>query len=133
MNEAWKQQGFPVHDDEMERDRGQLASFKQTADLPNDRALLDDLGLGVWYDRLYRFSSDYVHFSLGVAINEIHDVDEAHFDAKQPELADEGLYLAILVYGDFLRLSEKTVRHGLVPHVRRIVRASAAFKAIPAD
>ena len=73
--------------------------------------------------------SDYVHFSLAVATNEMRDVTDVHFDAEQPELAHEGLYLAVLIYGVFLEHSEKTVRHGMTPHVLNLVKSSPAFGA----
>ena len=63
-SEGLKALGFDVDDDAMELDRNQLEAVVGAPGFPNDRDLLDESGLSVWYERLYRLSSSYVHFSL---------------------------------------------------------------------
>jgi hypothetical protein len=64
---------------------------------------------------------------MSVDIDEMGEGDEAHFDTEQPELAHEGLCLALLLYGVFLERAEKTVQHGLTREVFNITSSSPAF------
>jgi Family of unknown function (DUF5677) len=116
-----------IDDDVIEEERQQLARFAHAKSFPTDRQLLEDLGLEVPYHRVYKLSSDHVHFSLSVAIDGLRDVDEVPLEQDSPELADEALCLAILSLGLFLGFSEKTVKHGLEKPALELIGSSPAF------
>jgi hypothetical protein len=93
-----------------------------------DAKLLEELGLALHYERVYRPGSGYIHFSLRQAIDELRTGAEVvPLEQPQPGLADEALGLAILTFGLFLELSDRTVRHGPGAAALEIVRASIAF------
>jgi hypothetical protein len=109
--------------------RAQLAELATVPRLPPDAVLLKSLGLDVYYERLYRRGSGYLHFSLRTAIDELRSGAEViALERPDPELSDDALSRAIFTYGLFLELSDKTVRHGLGAQVLEIVRASPAFE-----
>jgi Family of unknown function (DUF5677) len=109
-----REAGFDIDDDtstiDEEIERLELEGVKR---LPDDRALLRSLNLEAFYARLYRPSSDHIHFSLQPAINELRGAEVVMLETGDAELADEALKLAILTYGVLLQLSEKSVGHGL--------------------
>jgi len=108
--------------------RGDLQQLADVPILPNDFDLLKSLGLTVYYERLYRLSSGYVHFSLRQAIDELRTAgEEVALERPEPELAEEALRLAILTYGLFLKLSQKTVEHDLGTRGLSIIQSSPAF------
>lgn len=125
--EGMKALGFNVDEEVIDFDREQLKTVEHAKGLPSDRQLLEQLNLHAWYHRLYRLSSDYAHFSLGVAIDELRGAEEVHFDRDDSDLADEALRLSVLIFGLFLHLSDKTVAHGLRGRVLPIVKSSPAF------
>jgi hypothetical protein len=119
--------GFDVEQDVLDFEREQLKTVEHAAGFPPDRQVLEQLNLHHWYHRLYRLSSEYAHFSLGVAIDELTDAEEVHFERDDSDLADEALRLAVFVYGMFLHLSDKTVEHGLTDRVLPLIKSSPAF------
>jgi hypothetical protein len=125
--EEMKAAGFEVDEDVLKAEHAQLEPMTDAKKLPGDKDLLMALNLGAFYPRLYRLGSDYAHFSLGLAIGELQDTEEVHFEKDDSELADEALRLATLTYGVFLQLSDEVLAHGLGDRVRRIIAASPAF------
>lgn len=121
--------GVEIDREVLEDDRLQLSSYADAPGFPNDRELLESLNLHIFYSRVYRLSSDYVHFSLGLAIDELRQ-GPTTFERNEFELAQEALVLAVLTYGLFMQLSEKSVRHGLDGAIRELVTSSSAFEAI---
>jgi hypothetical protein len=119
--------GIDIDIDDLRADLEQLADVPM---LPNDFDLLKSLGLTIYYERLYRLSSGYIHFSLRQAIDELRAAgEEVALERPEPELADEALRLAIVTFGLFLKLSQKTVEHNLGDRALEIIQRSAAFAA----
>jgi hypothetical protein len=123
--------GFDV-DADLEELRNGISRLDRAEAMPNDRALLEDLRMTVYYARLYRLGSQHVHYSLELAIREIATAIEKGQDLpleqREPELASEALSLAILTYGLFLDMAERTVRHGLTSRVTEIVSGVLPFE-----
>lgn len=117
--------GFDADADPQEI-RDELAEYDGVPNLPNDRDLMQTTGMEAYYRRVYRLSSDYMHFSLGVAVDDLRGVQTVELEQGDAALADEALRLAILTYGLLLELSEKTVRHGLAARVLELVEGSKA-------
>ena len=113
--------GFEVDESVLRDEHDQLAKRADAKGFPDDRQLLEQLGMNEFYAPVYRLSSDYAHFSLGVAFDDIHGREEVLFDKDDSELAIEALVLAIVIYGLFLHISDKTVRHGLNEQVQTII------------
>lgn len=122
--------GFEIDQDVIDFDREQLGAVEHAKGFPSDRQLLEQLNLHVYYHRLYRLSSDYAHFSLGVAIDELRDADEVTFERDDSELADEALRMAILTYGVFLHLSQRTIGHDLGARALAVIQSSPAFSEV---
>lgn len=108
--------------------RDQLALIREDTPIPGDRRLLEELQLGVQYQRLYRPGSGFVHFRLRHAIDEVREASQASsivlFERSEPELASQALWLSILTYAVFLHAAEKTVQHGLGPIVQEAILGS---------
>jgi Family of unknown function (DUF5677) len=101
--------------------------------LPNDRELLDALGLGAFYARVYKLASDVAHYSIGSALDGFL-VDglpdrlsggggRVALDIRDDKRAEEALALAAIIYGEFLERCEALIPHGVTAAVRREVVA----------
>jgi len=58
---------------------------------------------------------------LNVAIEEMRGAEVVPLETGDRELGDEALSLAILTYGPFLQLAEKSVKHGLSERIIKLV------------
>jgi hypothetical protein len=118
-------------------DRERIARIaSQTAErgvprLPDDRGLLDALGLGQFYARVYKLASDVLHYSIGAALDGFL-VDglpdratgtggRIALDLRDDERAEEALALAAIIYGEFLERCEVLIPHGVTALARREV------------
>jgi hypothetical protein len=117
--------GMPVEPREIEDLKTELATYDADG-FPKDRQLLESLKLDVFYHRVYRHSSDFVHFALGVAVNEL-DAAEVDLARGDPQVVIDGLMFAILVYGQFLDAAERSVQHGLGAQIEALVKACPVF------
>jgi Family of unknown function (DUF5677) len=121
--------GFVEPDEERERLTriAELESAAGTTPFPNDRDLLAGLGLAVYYARIYRVTSDVVHYSVGSALDGFVEYPKneggGSVSLKKPDSdrAEEALSLAAIVYGEFLERSEPVIRHGVTPLARRLL------------
>jgi hypothetical protein len=121
--EGMRDLGSEVDDDELRVIRESLDELADVKNLPPDRQLLEGLRLSAFYFRVYRPGSDFAHFTWGVAVAEIEDVEAVALDAVNDQLVKEGLAFAILTYGQFLQLSDRTVQHGLTQRVTALVES----------
>jgi hypothetical protein len=88
--------------------------------LPDDRSMLDSVGLTRFYPRVHRVASDVVHFSLGAALEgflERPDVatrsgGTVSLEKPDRDRAAEALTLAAIVFAAFLRMIEPRISHG---------------------
>jgi hypothetical protein len=113
--------GFDVDADTTELE-AEIADLAGCGALPGDTALMrDHVGLSAFYARVYGPGSDHVHFSIRAALAELQNAQTVYLDQGDRDLADEGLLLGLLVYGELLTRSERTVRHGLTEAVAEIV------------
>jgi hypothetical protein len=107
--------------------QAQIAELEDVSMLPPDRQLFELVGLDGLYHAFYPKLSDYQHFSLGVAVTELEDTKEFQLERSEPELARDALKVAVLTYGVFLHLSEKTLGHDLGDRAHAFVEASSDF------
>jgi hypothetical protein len=115
--------GFKIDEKALAEDEAELAMYDDADRFPNDRELIEGIGLHAFYSRVYRISSDYAHFSLGIAIKGM-DAEIVTFEHDDGALATEALELATLIYGLFLTQSDRTIKHGLSKRSQEIIRAS---------
>lgn len=91
----------------------QLAEIGDVGRFPDDRSLMrDHLNLLPFYARVYRPTSDYVHFAQWTALAPMsgETIDFAEGDRAA---AGEALAFAVITFGTLLEVSEKAVGHGL--------------------
>jgi hypothetical protein len=130
--------GFEPEDDRDRIERiAEAEKGRGVPRLPNDRDLLMGLGLSIYYARVYRLTSDVVHYSIGNMLDgflEYPDkvVGGGRVGLKLPDgrRAEEALWLAAIVFGQFLELSEPIIRHGVTPTARREIAEYMNEKAI---
>jgi hypothetical protein len=121
--DALARAGFDVSDDRAGRE-AELADIGDVGGFPDDASLLrQHVGLEAFHARLYRPSSEHVHFSQRVALDAVAGIEQASLDDGDAELAEEALSLAIVTFGTLLELSERSVRHGLAQRVGDLARA----------
>jgi hypothetical protein len=97
--------------------------------LPSDRELLDTLGLGTFYARVYKLASEVVHYSIGSALDGFlvegfpdrltGSGGRVALDIRDDDRAEEALALAAIIYGEFLERCEALIPHGVTAAVRR--------------
>lgn len=126
--EGLRTAGFDIEESEIDEVRGELLELGEGRSLPGDKQLLETVGLSAYYHRLYRIGSDFVHFGLGLSIDEVAgDVEHVQLDAGEDDVADEALVLACLVYATLIHVSDRAVEHGLGDDVKDLVTSSPAF------
>ena len=108
----------------------QIAEIGPVGAFPNDAQLMKDhVALTPYYARLYRVASGHVHFSLIDAVGRVRGSDAFDLDEPQWDLVEEALHIALVVFGTFLEVSEKSIHHGLTDRAFEIVRAVFAEPA----
>lgn len=130
-------EGFRITGLELDVDVGEieaeLRELEDVPNLPNDRDLLTQLGLEVYYERFYRFGSEYTHFSVHLAVDELRGVETVQLERPDAALADEALRYAILTYGVFLHMSERTIGHELGQRTLALIDEARILEADPQD
>lgn len=93
---------------------------------PDVRTMLLDVGLVHFYPRVYRLTSDVLHFSVGAALDAFLERPNRLTGAggrvslklPAPERSIEALELSTLTYGAFLEKCEPVVAHGATDTAR---------------
>jgi hypothetical protein len=119
--------GIEIDESKVAEVQAQLDELKDDSMLPPDRQLFELVGLEPFYRMFYRKLSDYQHFSLGVAVAELEDLEQLQLERPEPELARDALKVAVLTYGVLLDLSQKTLGHNLGERSHALVEASPDF------
>ena len=103
-----------MSDEEIQTWKKLLAEVEDAPALPNDRQVLEEVGIANFYERVYRMGSDFIHAGIDIPLKSTaaERVDEMSLRGDH-ELAEEALHMAFSVYGLFLSFASKTVVGGI--------------------
>jgi hypothetical protein len=113
--------GSPIGPAALEQSRRWVEKYKEVVEaIPDDRRLLQDLGLPVLYAKVHRLGSDVTHYSFGSAAGgfteaitpDVLEGRSVALEHPQPAEAVEVLAYATITYGVFLSGSDDVISHG---------------------